>query len=199
MNQKPWEIEPNLQKEYLCQLGHIIRDVRQGVLDLHDPDDGDGPWSLGCRAYERTINILEKSAESLPWLKVIREQSLYFLILIDGVPLRFYKGRYDSPPERTLRKDYPELRFRQLSFDQREWMWRLAVETDYDGSVLRITVAQYEEKGNFRNPWEIPLTEPIPAITSLTETRADSVILEIPPLIPRDETILEGMEDASGE
>ena len=199
MNQKPWEIEPNLQKEYLCQLGHIIRDVRQGVLDLHDPDDGDGPWSLGCRAYERTINILEKLAETLPWLKVIRKQSLYFLILVDGVPFRFYKGRFDNPPERTLRKDYPELRFRQLSFDQREWMWRIAVETDYDGSVLRITVAQYEEKGNFRNPWEIPLTEPIPAITSLTETRADSVILEIPPLIPRDETILEGMEDASGE
>ena len=78
MNQKPWEIEPNLQKEYLCQLGHIIRDVRQGVLDLHDPDDGDGPWSLGCRAYERTINILEKSADSLPWLKVIREAESLF-------------------------------------------------------------------------------------------------------------------------
>lgn len=96
MNQKPWEIEPNLQKDCLCQLGHIIRDVRQGVLDLHDPDDGDGPWSLGCRAYERMINILEKFTESLPWLKIIREQSLYFLILIDGVPLRFYKGRFDS-------------------------------------------------------------------------------------------------------
>ena len=199
MNQKPWEIEPNLQKEYLCQLGHIIRDVRQGVLDLHDPDDGDGPWSLGCRAYERTINILEKLAETLPWLKVIRKQSLYFLILVDGVPLRVYKGRFDNPPERTLRKDYPELRLRQLSFGQREWMWRISVEPDYDGSLLRITVAQYDEKGNFRNPWEIPLTEPIPAITSLTETRADSVILEKPPLIPRDETILEGMEHASGE
>ncbi len=199
MNQKPWEIEPNLQKEYLCQLGHIIRDVRQGVLDLHDPDDGDGPWSLGCRAYERTINILEKIAETLPWLKVIRKQSLYFLILVDGVPLRVYKGRFDNPPGRTLRKDYPELRFRQLSFDQREWMWRIAVEPDYDGSLLRITVAQYDEKGNFRNLWEMPLTESIPAITSLTETRADSIILEKPSLIPRDETILEGMEHASGE
>jgi hypothetical protein len=78
-------------------------------------------------------------------------------------------------------------------------MWRIAVETDYDGSVLRVTVAQYDEKGNFRNPWEIPLTEHIPAITSLTETRADSVILEKPPLVLRDETILEGMEDASSE
>jgi len=199
VNQQPWEIEPNLQKEYLCQLGHIIRDVRQGVLDLHDPADGDGPWSLGCRAYERTINVLERLAETLPWLKVIRKQSLYFLILVDGVPLRVYKGRFDNPPGRTLRKDYPELRFRQLSFDQREWMWRIAVEPDYDGSLLRITVAQYDEKGNFRNLWEMPLTESIPAITSLTETRADSIILEKPSLIPRDETILEGMEHASGE
>lgn len=199
MDQKPWEIEPRLQQDYLCELGQIIRDVRHGTLDLYDPSDGDGPWSLGCRVYERTINVLEKSAESLPWLKVVREQSLYFLILIEGVPLRFYKGRVDSPPERTLRQDFPELRFRQLSFGEREWMWRVAVETDGDGSVLRITVAQYDGKGDFRHPWEIPLTETIPAITSVTETRADTVVLEKPQLISRDESTQEGMADASGE
>ena len=201
MDQKPWEVEPKLRREYLCELGQIIRDVRHGVLDLYDPDEGDGPWSLGCRAYERTINVLGRKAESSPWLKAVRKNSLYFLILLDGVPLRFYKGSFDHPPERTLRQDSPEARFHQITiaFDRREWVWRISVEPEQDGRVFRITLAQYDRTGNFRNPWEIPLAEPIPAIASLTGNRSDSVILEKPSLLLRHETIEEGMENASGE
>lgn len=192
----PWEIEPKLKKEHLCELAGIIRDVRHEVLSLYNPEEGDGPWSLGCRVYERTINILEKLAESSLWLEVVREQSLYFLILVEGIPLRFYRGRFDNPPEKTLRQSFPELRFRQLSFDQREWMWRIAVETDDDGSVLRIIVAQYDGKGNFRNPWEVPLAGPVPVMASVNDERREAATLEQPALIPKKEKLLEEGKNA---
>lgn len=187
MNRKPWEIEPKLTFECLCELARIIRDVRHDVLQQYNTDEGDGPWSHGCRVYERTINIIERKANELDWLGCIRKESLYFVILVNGVPLRFYKGKADEPSARTLKQRHPEMAFRQLElFDDREWVWRLSVETEDDGTVFRISLAQYDEAGNFRNLWEVPLADSIPSITSVDDVRRPAAILEKPILIPKD-------------
>lgn len=188
MDPKPWEIEPRLQMECLCALARIIRDVRHEALQQYNPDEGDGPWSLGCRVYERTINIVERRAQKLSWLDCIRKESLYFVMLVNGVPLRFYTGKADEPSARTLRQRFPEMAVRQLAlpFDQREWLWRLAVETEDDGSVFQIILAQYDENGNFRYPWQVPISEPIPSITSVNDERRAAAVLDKPTLIPKD-------------
>src|SRR3989339_2221164 len=111
----PWEIDHGLTEERLCEIARIFRDVRHQTLSLYDPDEGDGPWSLGCRIYERTINKFAGEAENLDWLSVHRSDSLYFVIFIDNIPLRFYRGKIDEPTKRTLRQKLPEFP-KQLNF-----------------------------------------------------------------------------------
>lgn len=198
MNRKPWEIEPRLEMECLCELAGIIRDVRHKALQQHNPDEGDGPWGLGCRVYDRTINIIERKAQEIPWLACIRKESLYFVMLVNGVPLRFYTGKADEPSARTLKQRFPELAVRQLElpFDQREWVWRLAIETEDDGSVFQISLAQYDEDGNFRNPWQVPLSVAIPPITLVNDRRRAAAVLDKPTLIPKDDKSQEGTSNA---
>ena len=53
-NFEPWQKYPDLTRDRLSVIATIIRDVRHRCVMLHEPDEGDGPWSLGCRAYEET-------------------------------------------------------------------------------------------------------------------------------------------------
>lgn len=184
MDKKPWEINPELTKDRLCLLAKIIKEVRNKAVSLYDPSEGDGPWSLGCRIYERTINKIEREAASLTWLKIYREK-LYFVIIINDVSLRFYKGKVDTPTGRTLRQKFPEAKSEQLMFDfesQREWFWRIAVDTETDGSVLRTSLAQYDKAGNYRNEWEIPITDPVSIVSTVKQIRHEAVDLGKPPI-----------------
>jgi len=152
----PWEIDPELTKERLETIANIIKEVRDTTAELHEPEEGDGAWSLGCRIYERTINILQGITTDLSWLTCQRD-NLFFLLMIGGVPLRFYHGDIDSPTKRTLKKSFQELHFEQLhlGLSDEEYRWRICVETDTDGSTLRILVAQFSEDGDSLNRWEI--------------------------------------------
>lgn len=152
----PWEITPELTEERLSAIAGIMKQVRDDTVELHQPEDGDGPWSLGCRVYERTINILEGQAESIPWLSCQRD-NLFFLLSIEGVPIRFYRGEVDRPTKRTLKKSYYELNQEQLhfGFPDEDYRWRICIETDTDGSTLQIHVAQFNEAGECLHPWEI--------------------------------------------
>ncbi|MBZ0158487.1 MAG: hypothetical protein K8I29_20000 [Alphaproteobacteria bacterium] len=190
---RPWEINSSLTGECLCTVARIIKDVRHRTLELYDPEEGDGVWSLGCRIYERTINSIEREAKKLVWLEIIRN-GLYFVMLINGVPVRFYHGEVDNPNMRSLRRLYPELEVQQMEFPfaPSEWFWRLVVETENDGRVLRIIIAQFKECGNSQNSWEIPVTEPITLMTSVVETRREGVELERPTVGSRKEKVAEG-------
>src|SRR3989304_6986551 len=103
MGCKPWEVHSALEKERLKTLASTIRAVRHRSVELHQPEEGDGHWSLGCRIYERTINAIAWESQNIPWLKVIRN-NLYFLMLIDGVPVRLHKGDIENPDFRVLRR-----------------------------------------------------------------------------------------------
>ncbi|MHB9075128.1 MAG: hypothetical protein ACYC6G_16570 [Desulfobaccales bacterium] len=177
----PWEIDRELNEERLCELASIIRDVRHKTLSLYDPDEGDGRWSLGCRIYERTINKLASEAKNSDWLTVHRSDGLYFVIFIDNISLRFYRGKIDEPTKRTLRQKLPEFP-NQLAFPFHsvKWFWRIAIETDEDGLVLRVIIAQFAESGISKNQWEIPIPEPITPIMSMEHTQKASVVLEKP-------------------
>jgi hypothetical protein len=77
-----------------------------------------------------------------PWLKVL-DGTQHFVFLIDGVPVRFYRGDADEPTRRTLRQQEVEAEQLSLAFagaDVAEGlMFRLAVETDEaSGMVSRV-------------------------------------------------------------
>jgi len=191
---KPWEIDTGLKKEHLTEIAEIIQQVRHETLELHEPEKGDGPWSLGCRIYERTINTIEELAKRASWLNVVREH-LYFVMMIEGVPSRFYKGKAEEPTTRTLRLRYPELEYRQLSFREHGWFWRFAVDPEEDGTVFRITIAQYDGRGGHRHLYEIPLSEPVTIISPVVEMRRESTVLDAPVLVRKTEKAARDEED----
>jgi hypothetical protein len=187
---KPWEVAPALTEDRLLHIAKIMKDVRERAIDLHLPEEGDTAWGLGCRIYDRTINRIDWEAAILPWFEVIKD-GLYFVMLIDKVPVRFYKGEIGSPNSRTLHRHQAEISAQQLAFpwDSSEWFWRMVIVPDNEGKVLRIVIAQFTESGNTRNIWDIPISSPVHALTRMTDTYPEPVKLAKPVLEPRHDNI----------
>jgi len=185
---KPWEAHIELQEDRLVFLATAIKQVRHAALLVHEPSKGDTNWGLGCRVHERTCFAIKEASDDQTWLDVI-DPSLHFVFSIGGVPIRFYRGDAESPNPRFLSRRYPEIEAQQLAFEfpveDREWLWRMAIETDIDGEVMRIVMVQVSETGEIKNMWTIPLTDNVPIITPVHNRLREGVELEPPVIAPR--------------
>jgi hypothetical protein len=137
----PWEFAPGLKIERLQRVATILRETRASTVGSYDPKLGDGPWSLGCLVYERSMNRLVEASATLGWLAVLSD-SLEFVFSIDGIPVRFYRGDGDNPTPKQLSCCHTELR--QLSLinqsTSNDLAWRIAVETDAVGLATGIVI-----------------------------------------------------------
>ncbi|MDX2089695.1 MAG: hypothetical protein SFX73_17700 [Kofleriaceae bacterium] len=81
--------------------------------------------------------------------------------------MRFYRGEAENPPTKSLQRNYAELVQAQTSFSipgfaaptiaDRRYIWRLAIETGFDGSVDRVVLVEVSEDGeSVRTIYEIP-------------------------------------------
>lgn len=182
---EPWQKHPDLTSSHLSTVATIIRDVRREVVALHEPADGDGPWSLGCRAYERTCAALRKAAVTHPWLRILPEaHSLGFSFAIGPVPFRFYRGDPEEPPYNYQFKSYGEIHHLQLcleldgGFHPIDGVLRLAVETDGSGEVIAVTLVEMDRGGNPKSTWQIPFDEGGSNVVSIQTPPVD-----LPPVI----------------
>lgn len=159
MENTPWEVHADLTEDRLMNIGKIITRTRKEALQLYEPESGDGPWSLECRIYERTMNGFLSAAKEFPWLRCIRK-NLYFLVLVGKVPLRFKRRDFEKAAEMDIKLYGPEIMAHQFAFDfdQSGWYWRVFIETDEFRDVLRLVLAQITENGNTRNAYTIPIT-----------------------------------------
>jgi hypothetical protein len=185
---KPWEVHKELQEDRLIFLAGMIKRVRHEAVLVHEPSKGDTNWGLGCRVHERTCHAIKEAVADQTWLDVI-DPSLHFVFSIGVVPIRFYRGEAESPNPRHLSRRYPEIEAQQLAFEFRhedgEWLWRMAIETDFDGEVMRIVMVQVAENGDIKNLWTIPLTGNVPIITPIHERQRNRVDLAPPIIAPR--------------
>jgi len=187
MNALPWELHEQLTEERLVEIAAAIRDVRHESLDGHEPDKGDTGWGLGCRAYERTCYALTLLADQCDWLRILPTDK-QFVFTVGGVPMRFYRGEPERPQQRWLKRSYPELQQQQFAFansDHYEWFWRVVIETDFDGSVLRIVYVQVADSGLVQNPWGAPLDASVSVLASLRPTEAEEVEIAPPLVAPK--------------
>jgi len=196
----PWEVTPQLTGSRLQLIAAIFDKVRKDLLELHEPDKGDGGWSFGCRAYERTcfsLSKLAESAENSSWLKVEFDK-LACTLRIDGVPLKFYRGAPEDPTPRALRGGVSiALRdarsgqtnlfqlFGEKQWQDDGWFWLLAIDTHGDGSVSRVVIIQATESGQTRYPWEVPLEAQVAAVAEVTTMQRDGVDLPPPQVGPK--------------
>ena len=164
---RPWGLHPALTEDRLAACARLLARGRADALALADPWAGDDAWSVGCRAYSFSRHQLRRAAESgrYPWLGVL-EDTQHFVFLIEGVPVRFFRGDAEDPTKRTLRQQEAEAEQLSLALgaDAAEGlMFRLAVETDAAGQVNRVVfLALRGEDGRPECVWPVPLEE-VPA------------------------------------
>lgn len=159
---RPWDLHPALTEERLSAAARLLARGRADALALADPWAGDDAWSIGCRAYSFSRHQVANAARSgrFPWLKVL-DETHHFVFLVDGVPVRFFRGDAEDPTKRTLRQQETEAQQLALALGSEGTeglMFRLAVETEADGSVRRVVfLALRGEEGQVECFWPVPL------------------------------------------
>jgi hypothetical protein len=139
----PWDFHPALTERRLALAARLLVRGRADAIARAEPGMGDDAWSIGCRAYSFSRYQVRRAAESgrHPWLKVL-DDTQHFVFLIEGVPIRFYRGPAEEPNVRTLIQQEIEAQQISLAFgretDTDGLLFRLAIETDAEGEVSRV-------------------------------------------------------------
>lgn len=181
----PWDNHPALTEDRLVTVAQILRRVRDEALELHEPLKGEGNWSLGSRVYERTMHALEEAAVDAAWLKTIKA-GLYFVFMIDDVPVRFYRGDAEEPSPRAMKthsigeteRKAAQMCLFAIDEANRQWFWRMCVEVDERGRALRVVMLQATENGDTRNQWVIPTLDGVAVVAPIAPPREG---VELPP------------------
>ena len=166
----PTKKYPSLTDERLSLLAAALRDVRNTTLALYDPLGGDNEWSHGCRVYVRSRFKITQLSREQPWLSIVQEeQRLRFTFAIEGIPIRFYRGSPDDPPDNYLVTTFGELQQRQLFDGLRplDKILRLAVETDREGRVSTVKLVELDEAGEATGVYLIPFDVARSNVTTL--------------------------------
>lgn len=130
----PWDLHPALTADRLAVAAHLLARGRADAIAMADPWAGDDAWSIGCRAYSFSRHQLAAASRTgrYSWLKVL-DATHHFVLLIEGVPVRFFRGDADEPTKRTLRQQEVEAEQLALALgpgvEAEGLMFRLAVET----------------------------------------------------------------------
>ena len=102
----PWIKYPDLSLDRLCILAELIRSVRHHAIALHEPENGDGDWCLGCRIYERTCFAIREAAKKYDWLGIIPGIPIEARA-IRGSPVTRYQSSGFTAAARTRTRSSP--------------------------------------------------------------------------------------------
>lgn len=181
----PWEHHPDLQRDRLVEIGRLIQQGRADALDRQDINVGSTPWTVGCEAFAFGTHQISEAALVHDWLDIL-QPGMQFVFKIGEIPVRFYKGAPDEPNKRTLRQTYSELH--QLSLfgldelASPDFLYRFAVETDFDGTVAAISFVVLDGEIPVLT-WNVPLDEAVVRIAPLDIPDAQGVDLPKPSVI----------------
>jgi hypothetical protein len=185
----PWDRHPSLTAERLGVVARLLWTARRDAVSHAAWALGDDAWSVGCRAYAFAKSRISRVAEARyhSWLQVL-DSSNHFIFLIDGVPVRFYRGFADEPTDRTLKQQESEARQLSLAFggsdDTDGLAFRLAVETDERGQANRVVFLGLRgAAGRIECTWEVPVQADRAA--SKVESAMQLTLLQADPVRPR--------------
>lgn len=197
----PATLHPALTTERLQKLAKLILQARHSALEDHHPEKGDDAWSYGCACYARSKFVIasNKGEVGWEWLSVISERP-EFIVGIEGVPLKFYKGEPDDPPVRAFQKRPREFDAYQLELDNMaaapKGVLRLIVCTDSVHQVDSIWLLRLSTDGEIWDRYEIPIQP-----GDVRSFDAPKARVEVPkPIVStrRDEADREGEEHQAG-
>lgn len=188
---KPSDYHPHLTDDRLSAIAEMLFSARYEAAQLHDPKSGDDAWSLGCRGFAWCRNrLLRKTASrDWPWLGIV-SASKRLIVRIGDVPVRFYRGISDNPPQKTLANWSDETQQLVFAFgedsDLKDMKWRFVIETGFLGEPIKVIFAGYTDAGKVYCSWDIrtpaeilKLTPPLNNIPAGVEIAAPTVELPL--------------------
>lgn len=191
----PSQFHPALTDDRLKVLASVLVRVRREALDFHDTESGETNLSLGTRTFERGCAAFRRLADEVEWLRFYQSGN-YFLLIVDGVPLKFHRSDPDDPNPRTTRELQPET---ALKFAFMETMPQQRAPDDVLGDkarlyfqddpvtkeVLRVALARVGENGKTTKSWDIDLGDLQTPLTSLGGDLPEAPELDQPKVTPK--------------
>lgn len=187
--QFPWDYHDDLTEERLVSVAEMIVAGRNAALDRFDAEVGDDGWTLGCCAFQygRARILRAIDGKEYPWLTAI-DRTLQLIFKIGDVPVRIYKGEAVDPTDRTTRRVFSEVEQIEMLFSEhdvaRGLIYRFAIETDFDGSVLAVKFVGL--RGD--TPvliWDVPFDATLTAAGTVGREATESVELSAPAVVIR--------------
>jgi hypothetical protein len=180
----PWDFHPSLQEDHLIAACNLVVAAYNDALDYFLAEKGDNKWALGCRRYAWAQNNIRQAAESgkMPFLEVLKDQGNTFIFLIGAVPVKFKRTDPDEPHESIIRQSQCEAQQLSLAFpglsDPGALRWRIVIEDDYEGEVLRVAFIGVDSNKVTQCFWEMPRDRMAPHITTVHEHLDEGVDLD---------------------
>lgn len=173
MFEEPWQLVPQLKKDYLLSVANLLVQVRGEVIDRHEPELGDTRLSLGMRAYEccRSRIIFKDREGDWSWLSILTKQQR-FTFAIEGVPVRFSRNDPNCLPDRKLipsSEGFEQMALFSSENDFSHLRWFLVIDTPYDMPVENAYFIGYSEANEIICKWDIPLSDQVYAMSEITE------------------------------
>lgn len=156
---------PDLKEEHLVLIAHRIAQVRNDVVDHHDPVYlKDTIRGLGTRVYECTRNTLisESKSGDFDFLRILDHEGR-FTFSINGFPVRFFRGGAEEDIEgrRLITTPNADSQMDLFGFNPEESViWFFVVETDSDYYTEKVFVNGYKQfSGECVCSWEVPVSQ----------------------------------------
>ncbi|WP_439644091.1 hypothetical protein [Gemmatimonas sp.] len=161
---RPANLHSALTEERLRAIAQIIWDRATKVAQIAEPEQGDTGWGIGCRRYEWWKKALSEAAvgELVEFLSVAPRSS-HFLIKVDLVPIRLYRGNpHKQAPKRYASPSPLEAQQMEIAFGS-EYAdvgpLRLVVETDARHMPVQICFARVSPSGELTDITPIPVNQ----------------------------------------
>ena len=149
----------DLARDRLQIVADLMVQVRNEVVDQHQPELGDGPWGLGCRSYDRTRHRIIALADEHDWLSIL-DPTLSFVFSIGDVPIRFHREQSEEPiVQLGTQPIYAATQTTMEFVGASESHLRLVVVVDDDQRPLRIDLVRYAERCITEDRWVILAAE----------------------------------------
>ncbi len=185
MAKKPWDINPDLNKERIAIVGNFLADVRGEVIDLHDEKLGDTALSLGMRAYEccRSRLITKDKSGDWPWFSILTSDGR-FTFLIGSVPVRFVRNDPKHlPSKKLITSEEFEAHISMFPDDEfSKIRWFFVIDTYYKNAADDMYFVGYNKHGDIISSCEVQIQSSSVVLASVPETQADAVAIRPAPI-----------------
>ncbi|MDD2661981.1 MAG: hypothetical protein PHY54_20240 [Methylococcales bacterium] len=184
MQEMPWELNSDLNKDRLIAIASIIAKKRGDVIELHDEIRlKDTPRGLGMRCYECCRSEIIYIAESniWSWLSILTPEGR-FTFCIENTPVRFSRNDPKYLPNRKLVTSFETQK-------QMDWInehspyaeirWFIVFDTHFKSPADAVYFVGYTETNEIICQWQIPLEDKVTLISGVNAPLSQPV--DVPP------------------